>query len=65
MGQDDRNEGHGAGECVEHAFKLRGVTLTLEDGATEDYECLRCGAWVVKKPDRGPGSWPTKAANRG
>lgn len=48
MGDDDRNEGPAEGECLEHAWKLRGVTIAL-DGAHEDYECLRCGALTMKK----------------
>lgn len=48
MGQDDRNEGSGPGECLEHAWKLSGVTLDM-DGAHEDYHCLRCDAVTMKK----------------
>lgn len=43
MGQDDRNEGSGPGECIEHEFKLVGATVGL-DGAFEEYECRRCPA---------------------
>jgi hypothetical protein len=49
MGDDDRNEGSGEGECVEHAWKLRGVSIGM-DGAHEDYECLRCPAVSMRRP---------------
>ena len=48
MGEDDRNEGHRVGECVEHAWKLAGVTIAM-DGAHEDYTCLRCGGVSMRK----------------
>ncbi|EFQ83234.1 hypothetical protein HMPREF0063_11507 [Aeromicrobium marinum DSM 15272] len=55
MGDDDRNEGDGPGECLEHAWKLKGVTIAM-DGAHEDYKCLRCGA--VSMQQSGPGWHP-------
>lgn len=48
MGQDDRNEGSGDGECVEHVWKLAGMTFGL-DGAHEDAQCVRCGAVTMQK----------------
>lgn len=48
MGDDDRNEGSAEGECIEHAWKLRGVTIAM-DGAHEDYECVRCPAVTMRK----------------
>lgn len=50
MGQDDANEGHGAGECVEHAWRLEGVTLGFGSvKAAEDYSCIRCGAVTMRQ----------------
>ncbi|EFQ82712.1 hypothetical protein HMPREF0063_11921 [Aeromicrobium marinum DSM 15272] len=48
MGQDDRNEGSAPDECLEHAWKLAGVTIAM-DGAHEDYKCLRCDAVTMRK----------------
>ncbi len=48
MGQDDRNEGDGDGECVEHVWKLQGVTFGM-DGAHEDFACQRCPAVTMKR----------------
>lgn len=48
MGLDDRNEGDADGECLEHVWKLAGVTLAL-DGAHEDYVCLRCDSVTMRK----------------
>ena len=46
VGQDDD------ADCVEHIWHLQGVTFAM-DGATEDYECARCGALVVRQPSTG------------
>jgi hypothetical protein len=48
VGDDDRNEGSAEGECVEHAWKLQGVTIAL-DGAHEDYACSRCPAVTMRR----------------
>lgn len=49
MGLDDRNEGEGPGECVEHVWKLAGGTFGL-DGALLDYRCVRCPAITTETP---------------
>jgi hypothetical protein len=51
MGVDDANEGHEAGECIEHVWRMRGVTFAL--GAYADFECTRCGAIRVEQPENG------------
>ena len=50
MGDDDRNEGTGPGECVEHVWRMTGMTLDL-DGTHIDSVCDRCGALLVEGPD--------------
>lgn len=49
VGADDRNEGTGPGECVEHVWALAGMTLAM-DGTHIDYECARCDAVMVETP---------------
>jgi hypothetical protein len=49
VGADDRNEGHGPGECVEHRWVMAGMTLA-GDGTHTDYECARCAAVMVETP---------------
>jgi hypothetical protein len=49
MGLDDRNEGTGPGECVEHLWVEAGITLA-GDGTHIDYECARCDALMVETP---------------
>lgn len=49
VGQDDRNEGAGDGECAEHVWVMAGVALA-GDGAYIDHECSRCGALMVETP---------------
>lgn len=56
MGMDDGNEG-GPGGCVEHLWQVAGATLG-GDGATTEYECLRCGGLLVVEPG---GIHPTTA----
>ena len=48
VGQDDANEGHADGECVEHVWQLRQLVLSREP--VREYECARpgCDATVVK-----------------
>lgn len=56
MGDDDRNEGAGDGECVEHVWKLQGVSLGFGAvKAAEDYECTRCGAVSMRESGRAQG----------
>lgn len=50
MGSDDRNEGAGPGECVEHVWAMVGMTLAMP-GTYVDYECERCPAVLVVGPD--------------
>lgn len=50
MGADDRNEGHAAGECVEHVWVMTGMTVAA-DGTHMAYECDRCEAALVVGPD--------------
>lgn len=50
MGADDSNEGHGPGECPEHVWVMRGMTLA-GDGTHVDYGCARCPAVMVETPD--------------
>ena len=49
MGLDDRNEGNEAGACVEHVWRLVGMTLDL-DGTLMDYLCERCPAAMMVGP---------------
>lgn len=46
MGSDDRNEGSGPGECIEHAWQITTVLLG-NDGAYVEQECQRCPAVSV------------------
>lgn len=56
MGSDDRNEGSAQGECVEHVWKLAGVSLTFGTvKAAEDYECVRCEALSMRESGRAAG----------
>lgn len=41
MGIDDRNEGTGEGECLEHVWKLTGVSLVPGEGSYEGELCAR------------------------
>ena len=50
MGSDDRNEGGGPGECIEHAWTIVGIVLA-GDGAYVEQECQRCPAVSVITPD--------------
>ena len=50
MGADDRNEGHAWGECVEHVWRIDGLTLAV-DGAHIDSVCTRCDAVMLVGPD--------------
>lgn len=53
MGDDDRNEGTATGECIEHVWKLEGVSLTFGSvPAAEDYYCTRCGAVSMRESGR-------------
>lgn len=56
MGDDDRNEGSADGECVEHVWKLAGVSLSLGTvKAAEDYECVRCPAVSMRESGHAAG----------
>lgn len=44
MGQDDENEGHADGECLEHVWQFREVLLVPGQGAMRQYGCTRCPA---------------------
>ncbi|MDN5931402.1 MAG: hypothetical protein L0I24_10125 [Pseudonocardia sp.] len=50
MGADDANQGNGPGECVEHVWRVTGMTLTAA-GAHVDHECERCEALLVVGPE--------------
>lgn len=50
MGRDDRNEGHGPGECPEHRWVMQGATVTPA-GSQVDSVCARCGALLVETGD--------------
>jgi hypothetical protein len=50
VGDDDRNEGSAEGECIEHVWRLAGVSLSFgKVPAAEDYECRRCGAMAMRE----------------
>lgn len=56
MGDDDRNEGPADGECVEHVWKLVGVSLGFGTvKAAEDYQCVRCPAVSMRESGRALG----------
>lgn len=44
MAEDDENEGHNDGECVEHVWQFRGLQLIPGEGAVREYGCTRCPA---------------------
>lgn len=50
MGLDDRNEGDGPGECVEHVWKMTAATFDRA-GAFLEYRCLRCPATTAEQPE--------------
>lgn len=55
MGADDANEGHAAGECVEHVWALVEMT-TAAGGAYLEKACTRCDAVVLVGSDE-LGGW--------
>lgn len=50
MTDDDANEGHAPGECVEHVWQFQQVLLVSGEGATREYSCTRCPALKVVHP---------------
>ena len=52
MGADDANEGHEAGECLEHRWLFVGTTLVSGEGAYMEYSCERCGGSQLRTPPK-------------
>ena len=46
-------------DCIEHVWALQGVTLGM-DGATLDYRCQSCAAFLAEQPRTGA---PTRESN--
>lgn len=49
MGADDANEGHAAGECIEHVWGLVEV-VAGPSGSHVEKACTRCGAVTLVGP---------------